>query len=149
MKAMILAAGLGTRLLPFTSHTPKPLFSISGQAILDRTIQKLQFAGADADADRQPHELQHLFRNAPGLFKGVLLVTVAGPGHHIFHQCVFEESFRSIDFNFARVDFLFAHHSGNTSKMINKKRNAEEAEYALGILDEVLREVDDDRHAAR
>ena len=48
MKAMILAAGLGTRLLPFTSHTPKPLFSISGQAILDRTIQKLQFAGADA-----------------------------------------------------------------------------------------------------
>ncbi len=48
MKAMILAAGLGTRLLPFSAHTPKPLFTISGQPILDRTIQKLQQAGAAA-----------------------------------------------------------------------------------------------------
>jgi aminoglycoside/choline kinase family phosphotransferase/dTDP-glucose pyrophosphorylase len=48
MKAMILAAGLGTRLLPFSAHTPKPLFTISGQPILDRTIQKLQNAGVAA-----------------------------------------------------------------------------------------------------
>jgi aminoglycoside/choline kinase family phosphotransferase len=48
MKAMILAAGLGTRLLPFTAHTPKPLFTISGRPILDRTIEKLKRAGAEA-----------------------------------------------------------------------------------------------------
>ena len=48
MKAMILAAGLGTRLLPFSAHTPKPLFTISGQSIMDRTIRKLQKAGVAA-----------------------------------------------------------------------------------------------------
>jgi NDP-sugar pyrophosphorylase family protein len=48
MKAMVLAAGLGTRLLPHTMHTPKPLFTIAGQTVLDRTLQKLERAGADA-----------------------------------------------------------------------------------------------------
>ena len=45
MKAMILAAGLGTRLLPFTQNTPKPLFPISGRPILDIIIHSLQQAG--------------------------------------------------------------------------------------------------------
>lgn len=45
MKAMILAAGLGTRLLPFTRHTPKPLFTINGRPILDRIVDQLHRAG--------------------------------------------------------------------------------------------------------
>ncbi|MFH2219397.1 MAG: sugar phosphate nucleotidyltransferase [Pseudomonadota bacterium] len=45
MKAMILAAGFGTRLLPFTEHTPKPLFTIAGRPLLDRTIYRLSQAG--------------------------------------------------------------------------------------------------------
>ena len=48
MKAMILAAGLGTRLLPFTETTPKPLFTIAGRPILDRIIRSLQSAGCEA-----------------------------------------------------------------------------------------------------
>ncbi len=44
MKALILAAGFGTRLLPFTNHTPKPLFPISGQPLLDKTILDLMKA---------------------------------------------------------------------------------------------------------
>jgi NDP-sugar pyrophosphorylase family protein len=47
MKAMILAAGLGTRLLPYTKHTPKPLFTLSGQPILEHIIQRLQKAGCE------------------------------------------------------------------------------------------------------
>ncbi|OQX03812.1 MAG: aminoglycoside phosphotransferase, partial [Desulfobacteraceae bacterium IS3] len=48
MKAMILAAGLGTRLLPFSETTPKPLFTIAGSPILDRIIRSLQSAGCEA-----------------------------------------------------------------------------------------------------
>ncbi|MDM8515990.1 sugar phosphate nucleotidyltransferase [Desulfobacterales bacterium HSG16] len=41
MKAMILAAGFGTRLLPHTRKVPKPLFQIAGRSMLDIHIQKL------------------------------------------------------------------------------------------------------------
>ncbi|MBW2539678.1 MAG: NTP transferase domain-containing protein, partial [Deltaproteobacteria bacterium] len=45
MKAMILTAGLGTRLLPFTQNTPKALFPMAGRPILDIIIHSLQQAG--------------------------------------------------------------------------------------------------------
>ena len=48
MKAMILAAGYGTRLQPYTDHTPKPLFSIAGRPLLDVIIDQLQKAGCKA-----------------------------------------------------------------------------------------------------
>ncbi len=48
MKAMILAAGYGTRLRPYTNHTPKPLFSIAGRPLLDEIIRRLQQAGCTA-----------------------------------------------------------------------------------------------------
>jgi NDP-sugar pyrophosphorylase family protein len=48
MKAMILAAGLGTRLFPFTESTPKPLFTISGRPLVDIIIHSLQSAGCKA-----------------------------------------------------------------------------------------------------
>jgi len=45
MKALILAAGLGTRLLPFTEDLPKPLFPVAGRPLLDIIIDNLQAAG--------------------------------------------------------------------------------------------------------
>lgn len=48
MKAMILAAGLGTRLLPLTKNEPKPLFPILGQPLIDILIRRLQQAGCEA-----------------------------------------------------------------------------------------------------
>jgi N-acetyl-alpha-D-muramate 1-phosphate uridylyltransferase len=45
MKAMILAAGLGTRLKPFTNHHPKALAMVNGKSLLQRCIEYLQQAG--------------------------------------------------------------------------------------------------------
>ncbi|MDC0998260.1 nucleotidyltransferase family protein [Rhodospirillaceae bacterium] len=43
--AMILAAGLGKRMLPLTERIPKPMLVISGLTILDRAIEHLLKAG--------------------------------------------------------------------------------------------------------
>jgi len=48
MKALILAAGFGTRLRPFTENTPKPLFTVAGISLLDTLIYNLQRAGCKA-----------------------------------------------------------------------------------------------------
>ena len=48
MKALILAAGLGTRLQPYTDHTPKPLFPVLGRPLLDMMISHLIDAGCRA-----------------------------------------------------------------------------------------------------
>jgi mannose-1-phosphate guanylyltransferase len=47
MQAMILAAGFGTRLLPYTNLRPKPLFPLLGEPLLLLTIKRLQNAGFD------------------------------------------------------------------------------------------------------
>jgi mannose-1-phosphate guanylyltransferase len=45
MKAMILAAGLGTRLRPYSLLRPKPLFPVLGDPLLLRIIRQLREAG--------------------------------------------------------------------------------------------------------
>ncbi len=48
MKALVLAAGLGTRLLPHTRHLPKPLFPVGEDTLLDIQIRYLANAGCEA-----------------------------------------------------------------------------------------------------
>jgi len=47
MKAMIFAAGLGTRLKPLTDSIPKALVPIAGKPLLEHVILKLKAAGFD------------------------------------------------------------------------------------------------------
>ncbi|MCO4758405.1 MAG: nucleotidyltransferase family protein [Oceanospirillaceae bacterium] len=45
MRAMILAAGLGTRMRPLTLDTPKPLLKIADQPMIEHHILRLKAAG--------------------------------------------------------------------------------------------------------
>lgn len=58
MKALVLAAGYGKRLRPYTLHTPKPLFSIAGRPLLEHLLMSLEEAGCDG-ALVNTHHLPH------------------------------------------------------------------------------------------
>jgi len=54
--AIVLAAGLGTRMRPYNGHVPKPLVTVGGQSLIDYGLDRL----ADAGVERAIVNVHHL-----------------------------------------------------------------------------------------
>ncbi len=55
-RAMVLAAGLGTRMRAFNGHVPKPLVQVGGKPLVDYVLDRL----ADAGVERAVINVHHL-----------------------------------------------------------------------------------------
>jgi MurNAc alpha-1-phosphate uridylyltransferase len=55
-RAMVLAAGLGTRMRPFNGQAPKPLVRVGGKALIDHVLDRL----ADMGVERAVVNVHHL-----------------------------------------------------------------------------------------
>jgi mannose-1-phosphate guanylyltransferase len=62
LRALVLAAGLGTRLRPLTDDLPKPLLPVLGQPLLGLTLRRLAAAGCEAAAINLHHGAAHIRR---------------------------------------------------------------------------------------
>ena len=57
LSAVIMAGGLGRRLLPLTEHVPKPMLPVGDRPLLERTIKQLRRSGI-RDVSMTTHYLQ-------------------------------------------------------------------------------------------
>src|SRR6476659_5680342 len=85
--AMVLAAGLGTRMRPLTDKMPKPLVKVAGKPLIDHVLDRLADAGVECAvvnvhhfADQMQHHLAQ--RRSPRIVisdeRGLLLGTGGG-----------------------------------------------------------------------
>ncbi|MBB4954735.1 MurNAc alpha-1-phosphate uridylyltransferase [Agrobacterium vitis] len=93
--AMVLAAGLGTRMRPITATMPKPLVQVAGKTLLDYALDHLQQAGVETAVVNVHHfadqmlahlskrqkprilisdEQERLLNNGGGLVQGLTLL---------------------------------------------------------------------------
>src|SRR5471032_2293400 len=85
--AMVLAAGMGTRMRPLTDTMPKPLVKVAGKALLDHVLDRLAQAGVERAVVNMHHFAEQIIahvanRKRPKIVisdeRGVLLDTGGG-----------------------------------------------------------------------
>ena len=66
--AMVMAAGLGTRMRPLTETVPKPLIEVSGKPLIDHVLERLAAAGVRrviANVHYLPDQIETHLRDHP------------------------------------------------------------------------------------
>src|SRR5262249_60885670 len=64
--AMVLAAGLGTRMRPFNGRLPKPLVPVGGKALIDYMLDRLAAQGVERAVVNVHHLADQIDRHLPG-----------------------------------------------------------------------------------
>lgn len=73
--AMVLAAGLGTRMRPITDTLPKPLVEIAGRTLLDRGLDALAGAGVEKAVVNVHHLGQMIAAHVAGYRKPRIVIS--------------------------------------------------------------------------
>jgi MurNAc alpha-1-phosphate uridylyltransferase len=64
--AMVLSAGLGTRMAPATNWLPKPLVALRGKALIDHVLDRLAYAGVARAVVNVHHKADLIERHLEG-----------------------------------------------------------------------------------
>lgn len=65
-RAMVLAAGLGTRMQPHSGGLPKPLVRVAGKALIDHVLDRLAGAGVETAIVNIHHRADDIVRHLEG-----------------------------------------------------------------------------------
>ncbi len=65
-RAMVLAAGLGTRMRPFNGQIPKPLVKVGGKALIDYVLDRLAEQGVERAVVNVHHLADQIERHVAG-----------------------------------------------------------------------------------
>jgi N-acetyl-alpha-D-muramate 1-phosphate uridylyltransferase len=74
-KAMVLAAGYGTRLKPLTDHVPKPLVSVAGKPMIQYALDQLQAYGIEEVVINVSHLKEQLIARLAGFKKPTIKIS--------------------------------------------------------------------------
>lgn len=73
--AMVLAAGMGTRMRPLTGALPKPLVRLGGRALIDHVLDRLADAGVEKAVVNVHHQADKLEAHVAGRKRPAIVVS--------------------------------------------------------------------------
>src|ERR1019366_4170111 len=74
-KAMVLSAGLGTRMRPLTKRMPKPLVEVGGKALIDHVLDRLADAGVERAVVNVHHFAEQIERHLAARAKPQIVIS--------------------------------------------------------------------------
>src|SRR6516165_1419507 len=73
--AMVLAAGLGTRMRPFNGRVPKPLVPVGGKALIDYVLDRLAAQGVERTVVNVHHLADQIERHLAGRKRPKIIIS--------------------------------------------------------------------------
>src|SRR2546430_10042189 len=73
--AMVLAAGLGTRMRPFNGRVPKPLVPVGGKALIDYVLDRLAAQGVERAVVNVHHLADQIERHLAGRKRPKIIIS--------------------------------------------------------------------------